>query len=197
MRPLRDPRQKEKVRRQRANSELQSTLRALAADFSSFSPFPFSFKEFLHQRATFGLQDSFDYFHAMIQMIRIANVKARLNGAGLLVRSAIYQQTNARLNQRARAHRAGLYGRVNRRVREPVVPEFLGGFAQRDDFRVGRWITVRARPIASDRQQLIVDCDTGTDRDFIPLARFVRCPESHSHPMLMCRLSRVIYRRNH
>src|SRR5258706_7681436 len=65
-------------------------------------------KKILHQLAALRLQHAFDYFHAMVQLIRAANLKVSMNRAGSFVWRAVNQQPDARLNQGAGAHGAGL-----------------------------------------------------------------------------------------
>ncbi len=79
----------------------------------------------------------------MIQKIRIANAKPRLNRSGPFVARAIYQPLHSRLYQSARAHHAGFDGRINNRVGQSVVTNFLA--APRAAPRFPRGLSGRCR----------------------------------------------------
>ena len=107
MRPLRNPRQREKVKRQNDQSQARNVQLLFLLPFLLL---PSAFKELLHQRAAFNFENAANHFHSMIQLTRIADVKVRIDGAGFFVKRAVYQCRHARLNQRAGAHRARLDG---------------------------------------------------------------------------------------
>ena len=69
----------------------------------------------------------------MIQKIRTANTEMRFDCARLLISRTVNKQRHARLNQRARTHRARLDRRINRSVRQPVIPDFRRRFSQRNN----------------------------------------------------------------
>src|SRR5260370_38437569 len=101
MRPLRDSRQKEKVKRQ--NRLIQTAVPCCLLPFT-FYLLPSYSKELLHQRATLSFQNSFDYLHAMIELFGVADMKMRFDGAPFFIRCAINQTLDARLTQRPGAH---------------------------------------------------------------------------------------------
>src|SRR5262244_2395101 len=70
-------------------------------------------EKLLHERAAFRLQHARANLDTMIQEIRIANPKSTRDRACSLVRGAVNQTPDARLNQRACAHRTWLDRRVN------------------------------------------------------------------------------------
>lgn len=55
-----------------------------------------------------------------------------MDRAGALVRRAIDEPFDPRLDERPGAHRARLYGRIDARFREPVIAELARGLAQGD-----------------------------------------------------------------
>src|SRR5260370_16760147 len=88
MRPLRDSRQKEKVKRQ--NRLIQTAVPCCLLPFT-FYLLPSYSKELLHQRATLSFQNSFDYLHAMIELFGVADMKMRFDGARFFIPSALNQ----------------------------------------------------------------------------------------------------------
>ena len=95
-----------------------SAYQVYLAPLSSFCLLPFYFflvlpsrlKKLLHQLTALRLQHSFDHFNAMVQVIGVADMKMRFDGACFFIRRAINQQLHARLNQRSGAHRARFDG---------------------------------------------------------------------------------------
>ena len=65
-------------------------------------------EKLLHDLATLRFQHAGGNFNAMIQKIRIANSKPRLNRSGPFVERAIHQPFHSRLDQCARTHDARL-----------------------------------------------------------------------------------------
>jgi hypothetical protein len=61
----------------------------------------------------------------------------RAGGTGPVVAGAVYQPFDAVEHNRARAHRAGFLGDVERAVRQAPIPHGLLGLGQRQHFGVG------------------------------------------------------------
>src|SRR5947208_16999129 len=87
---------------------------------------PSCLKELLHQLAALRLQNAFDHFDAMIQLISVADMKVRFDCSSLFVRRAINQKRDPRLDQRARAHCARLDCRIDGGVCQPVIAKLPG-----------------------------------------------------------------------
>ena len=86
----------------------------------------------------------------MIEFSRTANTEVRFDCARLLISRAINKQRHSRLNQRARTHRARLDRRINRSVRQPVIPDFRRRFSQRNNFCMRGRIAISAGAISGD-----------------------------------------------
>ena len=119
----------------------------------------------------------------MIQEIRVADAKPRLNRACPFVRRAINQSSHSGLYQSAGAHCAGLNRGIHNHIRQPVVPDLTGHLAQGNHFRMSSRIYVGARSIAGYRQQFVTPDNTSADRYFATHLSISSCRDCLAHPM--------------
>ena len=80
--------------------------------------------------------------------------EAGAHSAALGVVRSVDEARNARLNDRAGAHAAGLNGDVEGGVREAIVAEESCGFTEDDDFGVGSRVVVANGAVAGTRENL-------------------------------------------
>src|SRR5919198_2688851 len=90
---------------EKARGSVHSSLRTLHC----FSSCP---EELLHERAALPLEHAPRQGHPVVQRIRVADAEDRLHRARLLVPRAVDEPPDPGLDERARAHRARLDGRV-------------------------------------------------------------------------------------
>jgi hypothetical protein len=136
--------------------------------------FPTSAEELLHEGATLSFEHAGRDLYTMIQRPRLADMKLCVYGPGAFVACAVDEPPDPRLDERARAHRAGLDGRINCCARQPVVSKNLRRFTQGDDFGMSRRVAIRARAIPRDREKSIARHDARADGHFAALLRVTR-----------------------
>src|SRR5947209_20237059 len=103
--------------------------------------------------------------------------------AEAFVARSVNEPPDSGLHERARAHSARLYGRVNDCISQSVVAKFARSFAQRNYLRVRRRVAVRPCSIASDRQKpVIIRHDASANGNFIALSGFNSSRQSLAHP---------------
>src|SRR6266508_2244095 len=140
-------------------------------------------KKLLHDFSALFLKHTGCNLNPVIQEIRIANSKARFDGAGPLVARAIHQPFHARLYQRACTHHTRFNCRINRRVCEAVVINAARCLSERQDFRMGGRILIRPRSVSSNREYRSTGNDAGADGDLTTLSRLICRAERLLHPM--------------
>jgi hypothetical protein len=124
----------------------------------------------------------------VIQKIRITDAETTNNAACPLIRRSVNQASHSSLDKRTGAHRARLDRRVNIHAGEPVVTEFTGGFAKRDDFRMSRGIAIGASAIAGDGDEFVfagVVYYARADGHFAASPGFASCGQRLPHPALI------------
>src|SRR5881397_3483012 len=117
----------------------------------------------------------------MVQAPVVEQPVARLDGAGPRVGRAVHDPREARLNDRAAAHRARLERRVEHCARQPVVPDLQRGLAQGQHLGVRRWVDERDRRVVRLPDDHIVDHDHGTHRYLAGPESYPRLGERHAH----------------
>ena len=142
-------------------------------------------EKLLHQRSAFILQNARADLNPMIQKISVADAKPTRHCACSFIRRAINQTSDSSLYQSPCAHRARLDRRVNINAREPVVAEFTGSFAKRDDFGVGGRIAVGTRAIPRDSNKLVLTDDAGANGNLATRLRLTSGGQSLPHPILV------------
>jgi hypothetical protein len=121
----------------------------------------------------------------MIQRTAVANSEMRLDRAEAQVQSSENQSFNARLHERARAHRARFYRRIKRGFSQTIVADFHR-VAQNQKLGVRRRVAIGARPISRARQKIARFINqTRADRNFVPLSGFQSRPHRLAHPELV------------
>ena len=120
----------------------------------------------MEERGGFGGENAAGDFDLMIEPGIGKDFKAGADGAALGVVGAVDETRDARLNDRAGTHAAGLDGDVERRVREAIVAEESCGFTKHDDFSVGGGVIVTDSAIAGTRENLSVVNQDGPDGHF-------------------------------
>ena len=142
-------------------------------------------EKILHQRAAFFFEHAGSHFDPMVQKIRIADAKSTMYRACTFVRGAVNQTPDARLNQRAGAHRARFNRRIDINAREPVIAELTGGLAQSDDFGVGGRIAVGARAVTGDGDELVAVDNTSSDGHLTAVSGFLSRGQRLPHPVFV------------
>ena len=128
------------------------------------------------------------HFNPVIQKFRITDAKTADYAACPLIRRTVNQTSHSSLDERTGAHRARLDRRVNINSREPVVAKLTGGFAERDDFRMGCGIAVGASAIAGDGERVVFAryvYYARADGHFAACLSFASCGQRLPHPALI------------
>jgi hypothetical protein len=109
--------------------------------------------------------------------------EAGAEGAALGVVGGVNDAWNARLDDRASAHAAGLECNVKSGARKAVVAKQARGFAKDDDFGVGGGVVVTNGAVAGTGEDCIVVDKHGADRNFADISRSAGFGESELHEM--------------
>jgi serine protease len=112
-----------------------------------------------------GGADAGDHRRAVVEGRLGEDVEDAAGGAGLGVGGAEDDGRDAGEDDRPGAHRAGLEGDVEGRVREAPAAELGGGGADRQELGVGGRVAAQLALVASRRQELAAAVDRGADRD--------------------------------
>jgi hypothetical protein len=118
----------------------------------------------------------------MIQKVRIANSKSRLDRARAIIARAKDKPPHPSLNQSAGAHGARLDRGIDDRVRQAVVVNLSRGFTESDDLGMRSRIAIFASAVPGDGEQRVANDNAGADGDFVALSRFVSGGERLTHP---------------
>jgi hypothetical protein len=102
----------------------------------------------------------------MIEKISGANLKMSLYGSRSRVVCSVDKPSNARMDYRARAHRARLYGRKESRARQSIIARRESRLAQGDDFGVRGRIARLYDPVMTAPHYAPFEDDDCADRDF-------------------------------
>jgi hypothetical protein len=140
-------------------------------------------KKLLHQFSAFVFQHSSRHFNPMIQKLSIANPEARFDCAGPFIRRSVNQSFYSCLNQRSRAHRAGLNRGVDDCSRQPIVAYTLRRLPQGNNLRVRRRIQIGTGSVAGIREDLISPHNARSDWDFTTLLSLTRGCDCLAHPI--------------
>ena len=89
----------------------------------------------------------------------LVHIEERAECTPFLIETPEHQPFNARLNNSASAHNAGLLGYVQGTTDEPEIVENLGRFHDREDLRVGNRGTHLNSEIVGSRYRLAVRSD--------------------------------------
>ncbi len=109
--------------------------------------------------------------------------EAGADGAAFGIVGAVDEARDTGLNDGARTHAAGFNGDVERGVRETVVAENAGSFAEDDDFGVGGGVAIADGAIASTGEDFAVVNEHGADGDFAGCSRCARFRERLLHEL--------------
>jgi hypothetical protein len=143
---------------------------------------PFA-KEIPHNFSALGFEHAGSNFNSMIQKVRITNSESRFHCPSSFVARAVNKPSYSGLYQRTGTHHTGFNRGINDCVNDAIVTNRMRRFAQRHDFRVGRWILIRARSVPCHRQQCFTASDARTYRNFTAEARLMCCDKSLAHPI--------------
>lgn len=123
---------------------------------------------------------------AMIEArIRRQQVEHRAAGAALGIARAIDDAPNPRMDDRRRAHRAGLQGDIEIRPRQPIVFDSLGRRPQGLDLGMGGRILVRDGLVPALADDLAVAQDQRPDWNLAVFSGPRGKPEGVPHPVSM------------
>jgi len=104
---------------------------------------------------------------------------------------AVDESWNPSLDDRAGAHSAGLERDVESGVGKAIVANEPRGFAQHDDFGMGRGIIVANGAIARARQVYVILNEHGADGDFAGIGGNTSLFQSNAHEMEIVRHGKV------
>jgi len=121
----------------------------------------------------------------MIQLLRVANLKMRIDRTRTLIRRPVNEQRNSRLDQGAGAHRAWLDRRIDRRASQPVITDFGGRHPDRDHLGMGGRIAISARSIAGDGDDFALPNDASAHRHLASRLSLARRAQGFAHPALV------------
>jgi len=108
----------------------------------------------------------------------------RLHGARLRVGRAVHDTREARVKRRAAAHGAWLHGHVERRARQPVVPQLPPRLTQGQNLAVGRGIVEGDRRVVGTSHDGAILHDDGAHRHLAGQEPAPRLLERRAHERL-------------
>jgi hypothetical protein len=138
-------------------------------------------EEGLDHVAAIRSENTGSYLHAMVQVGVGENLKTGLYRATTRLRGSIDQSRHTRLNHGSGAHAARLNGHVQGGIRQAVVADYSRGFAQHNNFRMCRGITIANGAIAGARQYSSFMHQHRADRHFTAGGRFARLRQCVLH----------------
>ena len=141
--------------------------------FSTISE-AFFFEEGFQNVVVQLLQDAADGLEVVIAIGESTEVERAANAAHAQIREAVIDLANARNDQCARAHRAGLFGDVERALVESPITNEAGRLRNRKDLGVGGGVIARAGLIMRRRDDLPLVFDHCADRHLVLFPCFDR-----------------------
>jgi len=141
-----------------------------------------SSKKILKKRGAFFRAHIWHELDAVIQLRIIKDIEATPRRAALGIVRAVNHAIDSRLHDRASAHRTWFDGDVERDARQPVISNCLCRGAERDHFRVRRWIAIANRAIGTRRDFAPLENSDGANRHFAGISRAPRLIERDAHP---------------
>jgi hypothetical protein len=139
-------------------------------------------EEFLQDIGTAARQYPPSDFNPVIQARVIQHMDDGTYRARLRIIRAVDQSPDARMNQRSRAHRARLNCSKQVAVPQTMVADRGACLAQRNDFRMRRWVAIGNVPVESAADNLTLMYDHRADRDFAHFESALRRAQGFLHP---------------
>src|SRR5439155_8339071 len=125
----------------------------------------------------------------VIELRVVEHLQSRTAGACLRVAGPEDDAAEARMHDRARAHRARLDCNIQAAAGKAVVPKLPGGAAQGQDLRMGGRIAQVDGAIVGAGEDVSALDDHGAYRSFILIESSLGLTEGQSHePGILCRL---------
>jgi tRNA(adenine34) deaminase len=107
--------------------------------------------------------------------------------SGLRVHRAVHHPGYAREHQRPGAHRTGLQGDVDDRIRQSPVSDGLGGLPERQDLRMGGGIAAQLALVRRRADHLLIAGDHASHRHIVVVQRPLRLAQGEPHEVLVAR----------
>src|SRR6185437_9477794 len=121
-------------------------------------------EECLQQRGGFIGANACRDFDAVVDSRMLEDGEARVHRASLGIVGAVNEPRDARLQNRARTHRARLDCHVKSGPQQAMIPNRRSGGAQRNHFRMRRGIAIRDRAVGGARNDAFPEPDNAADR---------------------------------
>ena len=144
------------------------------------------FGEEIHkQRATFLHAHARGNLAAVVERGKLQQIQGTSSGTGFRITGAEDDAGQAGVDNCAGAHRARLFGHVERTICKPPVADGLLGLRKRQHFSMSRRILQQLNLIERARYDPSVPDDDRSNRDFFRFVRFGRLSQSFSHKVMV------------